>query len=312
MSYQVAHIGSPHGTASLQSSSHMDQSTINPLGSSLDLMNSPIKLERSLSHSSHESLFPPMSPQSSHHSMQMSTTANFGSSQGSDIMYISENDYVIVSSPSRASTNSPPIVVNPTPELGNSSPGSEPSQSRSNATRKANRRRTSSQKLGCFMDFSDESLSNKKPPVREGKNGKKIGGRQKGSHLDAQTAHQARVMRAIGSCWVCVCQREKVNMPKFFQAFGLLFQCERLPGSNICVRCNNRKERGVMIANGHIGCTSHKLGSFQSIFVPGKSCSYHIFCKANCDRCIEMAILQRSNQFLWRAYNSQLHESRTL
>jgi hypothetical protein len=29
-----------------------------------------------------------------------------------------------------------------------------------------------------------------------------------------------------------------------------------------------------MVANGHIGCTSHKLGSFQSIFVPGKFQDY--------------------------------------
>jgi hypothetical protein len=218
MSYQVTQVESPHRHGSMHSGSPLDPPSLSPMDSSIDMIPSPsVKLERSSSHGSQEStVFPPLSPHLSD-TYQHSNAATFGSSQSSDLVYSSDDGYVLLSS--RASSDSPVMVdIGPVRDLS-SSPRNDSSQPKKTTARNPTRRRSSKEKRQVD-NYMDQPFTHEKPARksqnRDGRNSKKIGGREKGSHLDTQTAEHARKMRALGSCWVCICQREKVNSSALF------------------------------------------------------------------------------------------------
>jgi hypothetical protein len=207
------------------SSLSMHPSTFNHIGSSIPMH--PVKPERSYSQSSHGSHneFGSLHSHlcSSHQDYAVSNTATFGSSttssqQGEGVSLSSDDSYVVVpSSPSRAGSNSPVMVdMNLSSQESPSSPDSASSHSKHSFPQKTKRRRSPKvndvKELGSFLEISfDDKHSSRKSQSKDAKN-RKIGGRQKGSHLDAQTAEHARKMRSLGSCWICICQREKVYL----------------------------------------------------------------------------------------------------
>ena len=88
-------------------------------------------------------------------------------------------------------------------------------------------------------------------------------------------------------------------------------QCIMAPGMDICIRCKNRQERGIMISIGHIGCTNAKLNQFKQYFVPGtpffkKRVYLNLLQPADETRCAEKSLPSWSNYPVREFSNLQL------
>ncbi|KAF2108946.1 hypothetical protein BDV96DRAFT_503498 [Lophiotrema nucula] len=105
-----------------------------------------------------------------------------------------------------------------------------------------------------FDQDEDMDVAQSQPTAGRGPGGR-TGGRQLGTHLQAEVAKAAHDMRKIVACWHCVLQRDKCG-----------------PG-DVCERCLKRSQRPN--ADCGLGCSRIKLVELTQYFLPSLLMSIH-------------------------------------